>query len=559
MKIVKQIIKSLLLVVMLYPTVDHLQAQVTVGSSIKPSRAALLELKTQQESGAVASVSDSRNATSTTGGFLLPRVELVSISTLEPFIADDDSDFVNNTNSLKEKLAGLMVYNITSNGGSLYPAVYSWNGANWVTSQPNDAVSSITGQPKAFSFYESGLETANELEFKVDGLGTWTYQWYQITGNNVHVRIGKPVGEIETIYPTNAAAVAAGAKTSKFKPQAILKGTTKNANNTGFYRFYCIAESSLGAKLTSDIAEVAVGCGAKDNLGEWISFMCFNLGATKLTIADQIGHMMSPVNDMHGGHYYTAGEEQVYGDLYQWGRIGDGHEKRELAFTPGGQTPGNQVMYNVATPPTFMSGNMIGPIQAYPAWQVDPNDNTYYGKFILSDWAQNYNWAFNLPAVVIDQLWRDGRFAANDPCAKIKDDGLTYETYYPPQDGISGADTNWRMPSQHEWGSIFRGGSITGSRTTATANTWDWNPTNGRGMEIKPDGETTTLFLPANGLRNYYNGWLYYQSWHGYYWSTNIIGNNAIYLTFYGYGDDRVLPASIHARGFGFALRCIKN
>jgi hypothetical protein len=70
----------------------------------------------------------------------------------------------------------------------------------------------------------------------------------------------------------------------------------------------------------------------------------------------------------------------------------------------------------------------------------------------------------------MDILWRTGRFAPNDLCAKIKSDGLTYETYYPETDGISSANTNWRTPSQDEWGSIYKSGTVSGSLATATAN-----------------------------------------------------------------------------------------
>ncbi|MDR2004413.1 MAG: hypothetical protein LBQ74_15405, partial [Prevotella sp.] len=436
-----------------------LQSQVTIGSGIPPSRAALLDLKTRQgAAGTVSSVSDDDNVTSGLGdgGLLLPRVKLVSISTLEPFIPTSDPDFTANTDNLKERLAGLMVYNITNNGvgSTLYPAVYTWNGAIWVTSQANEAVSSITGQPQKFTFYELGTETAAPLTFTVDGLGTWTYQWYQVTGNNVHVRIGTSVGQAGTIYTNTTTANAAGANTASFTPQAVIKGTTRNANYTGFYKFYCIATSTLGAELTSDIAEVAVGCGAKNNAEEWISFMCFNLGATNLTIAAQKGHTMtfSPANDADGKHYYIANEENLYGDLYQWGRIGDGHQKRGAAqgFTAGQNTAGtNQVAYGSG--PTYEDGNLIGTSQRYP-WRQVARSTAHYGMFITTGSGQNYNWAYNLLANQIDQLWRTGRFAANDPCAKIKADGLTYETWYPAQNGISGANTNWRTPSQDEWG-----------------------------------------------------------------------------------------------------------
>ncbi|GAB6122044.1 fibrobacter succinogenes major paralogous domain-containing protein [Dysgonomonas termitidis] len=538
----------------------QLQSQVTIGSGLEPRRAALLDLKTRQgAAGTVSSVSDDANITSGLGdgGLLLPRVKLVSISTLEPFIPTSDPDFTANTDNLKERLAGLMVYNITNNGvgSTLYPAVYTWNGAIWVTSQANEAVSSITGQPQQFTFYELGTETAAPLTFTVDGLGTWTYQWYQVTGNNVHVLIGTPIGGSGTIS-------GIGATTTSFTPAGALKGTTRNANNTGFYKFYCIATSTLGAELTSDIAEVAVGCGAKNNAGEWISFMCFNLGATDLTIAAQRNHPMTNIlNDSDGRHYYIAGEENLYGDLYQWGRIGDGHQKRGAAqgFTVGANTAGtNQVAYGSG--PTYEDGNLIGPTTRYPWRQVARTDATHYGMFIYGTGSgQNYNWAYNLLANQIDQLWRTGRFAPNDPCAKIKEDGLTYESYYPAQSNNindGSADTSWRTPSQDEWGNLYKGGTVSGFSSTATANTWVWYNTNGRGYEIRPDGATTTLFLPANGTRSYGSGSLYGQGVNGYYWSINIISTDAYGLHF---NSGSVYPAYSIYRAEGIALRCIKN
>jgi hypothetical protein len=269
----------------------------------------------------------------------------------------------------------------------------------------------------------------------------------------------------------------------------------------------------------------------------------------------------NPANGTDGRHYYIDGEENLYGDLYQWGRIGDGHEKRGATqgFVAGSNAAGtNQAAYGSG--PTYEDGNLVNSTsQRYPWRQVDRNDATHYGKFILTTAAQTYNWAYNLPADQIDQLWRTGRFEVNDPCAKINADGLTYTTYYPPaatSGGITGANTNWRTLSQDEWGSLYKGGTLSGSPGTATANSWAWYSTNGRGYEIRPDNVTTTLFLPANGYRSYGSGYLYSQGTSGYYWSISIISANAYYLSFNSSG---VNPANSSYRAYGFALRCIKN
>ncbi|MDR1653222.1 MAG: hypothetical protein LBS01_06170, partial [Prevotellaceae bacterium] len=198
-----------------------------------------------------------------------------------------------------------------------------WNGTHWVSdcAAPKTYAAALM-QPKAFTFYENaeGNDVPVPLVFGAGGSSAMSYQWYKITGNNVHIRVAQKC----------TASDGSGFATNAFTPTSVIKGTTRNANNTGFYRYFCVGKNATNDSVVSNIAEVAVGCGAKNLQGEWLSFMCFNLGATELTIAAQKNHSMtfSTPNDADGRHYYIAGEEQLYGDLYQWGRIRDGHEQR---------------------------------------------------------------------------------------------------------------------------------------------------------------------------------------------------------------------------------------
>lgn len=106
-------------------------AQVTIGSSREPSNAALLELKTQDAINP-ATVTDDANITSTKGGFVLPRVKLKDLNTLEPFIPLSDQDWLNaSTSKIKEKHAGLMVYNINT-ASPFAQGIYTWDGGKWV-------------------------------------------------------------------------------------------------------------------------------------------------------------------------------------------------------------------------------------------------------------------------------------------------------------------------------------------------------------------------------------------------------------------------------------------
>jgi hypothetical protein len=259
----------ILLSAFLWLAATGVKAQVTIGLDKEPAKAALLEIKTKEPPEEAFIITDDKNITSADGGFLLPRVKLVSTTTLEPFISTGDLEWTNNTNSLKARHAGLMVYNLTNTGnGVLYPAVYTWDGEKWTTSSANPSVFAVISQPEPFTFYETGKEAVQPLTYEVDGTGApFTYQWYQITGNNLHVRIGQPVTQ------------GTGGDTASYTPTQVIKGTTADATKAGMYRFYCIAENQHGTKLESQVAEVAVGCGAKNSFGEWITFMCFNLGA----------------------------------------------------------------------------------------------------------------------------------------------------------------------------------------------------------------------------------------------------------------------------------------
>ncbi len=101
----------------------NVAAQVVIGTDTPPVKGALLELKTQ-EAGA-------DNVTSTKGGLVLPRVKLVSLTTLQPFIDVNDPDWLQNaTTRIKEKHVGLVVYNLTTTA-PFVEGLYVWDGKGW--------------------------------------------------------------------------------------------------------------------------------------------------------------------------------------------------------------------------------------------------------------------------------------------------------------------------------------------------------------------------------------------------------------------------------------------
>lgn len=114
----KEITMKIIYSFLLLSTSISVSAQVTIGSIIKPSKAALLELKTQE--------SDQQNVTSTVGGLILSRVALEDRETLEPFIEPTSENY----EVAKHDHTGLFVYNV-SNNDKFIPGLYCWDGAKW--------------------------------------------------------------------------------------------------------------------------------------------------------------------------------------------------------------------------------------------------------------------------------------------------------------------------------------------------------------------------------------------------------------------------------------------
>jgi hypothetical protein len=185
--------------------------------------------------------------------------------------------------------------------------------------------------------------------------------------------------------------------------------------------------------------------------------------------------------------------------------------------------------------------------QYWPTQQIK-SGTTGYGNFITGvATSNNNNW--NPVSATADQLWRSGRFGPNDPCARYRVNGMYTDLTSNEEPG-----TAWRLPSISDWGEIYKGGGISGTVATATANTWFWNSSRGKGIEIRPDGKTTTLFLPANGYRPA-GGSLYYQGTAGSYWSTTTSGVNASALVFNGYN----VTLSFYTRATASGIRCVKH
>ncbi|NDV47920.1 hypothetical protein D0T49_12780 [Paludibacter sp. 221] len=425
------------------------KAQVTIGADKAPETFSALEV------------------VSTTGGFRLPQLTTKQRDAL--VVSGED---------LAE---GLTIYNITTK------CTDTWNGTAWISNCGSNVAPQITTQPRKFNWKETtgvgtllGIGTdAATISVAATGVVPLTYQWYELTAN------------------TNAApAPIAGETAAAFTP---------DLSALGMRRYYCQVTDANGNSINSDIAEVAIGCGAKTVSGGWSKFMCYNLGATVTTIAAQKS-TSSPVYT-YGGTTASPAERNsaVFGDLYQWGRTRDGHEKR----TSGTSTT---LATDVTTGGTTTDGVTTGGI------------NTF-----IRATSYPYNWTTD---AIANLNWRNQKNSTYDPCP-----------------------AGWRVPTQGEWSDIFRGVSAPGAAKTAVANTWEWHAAaNGTaGYEIKPDGETTTLFLPAAGYRYNGNGELYNVGSGANYWSGSLSSTYSLSLYFNG---SSVCPTDISYRALGFSVRC---
>jgi len=250
--------------------------------------------------------------------------------------------------------------------------------------------------------------------------------------------------------------------------------------------------------------DVKVGCPVKTISGSWLTFMCYNLGAA------------TGVQSLTPAQQAAAPAANNYGDLYQWGRVADGHQ---LRTSPSYPTNDNVTPENGVVSSPNLNGN----------GQVDPTFEAY-GKFIKNNnSATFYDWR----SPQDNTLWYNNGKTVNDPCP----------------DG-------WRVPTQAEWGSIFLGGAISDAPGAATVNKWTWNNSGTYGYLITPLGNSeATLFLPAGGLRNSDTSSLSSITLYGYYWSSSVNGSKANYLAF---TNSNVSPgSSIYFHAVGNSIRCV--
>lgn len=429
-----------------------LRAQVTIGDTTKPNEFSVLEL-----------------ISNNTAGLRMPR------------LTTEDRDNMTITPEFvleKENLAkGLTIYNTTID------CLEFWNGVKWV---PN-----CKGQTPYVPVIE-------DTDAKVGSCVPYmfTYQMMELTATHSSAT---PLS-YQWVVDGKVITGATGDKYSYVPPADIDLITDDSGNQLKIVTITC--QMMIGADLKQTppyrltVVKATKGVLSPIYVNAWkdgsdterikLAFAHVNLGAENVT---------NPC--------------ECLGDMYQWGRRDDGHEKR-------------------TSPGSWVTGG-IGNIDLDSYGQVASTDDMY-GKFIFStaqDWRN--------PS--INTLWGDGT------------DG-----YFQDKANGDPCPAGWKIPSQKQWGAIYKGGILTGAPGAATANNWfeigTWTADGAVGNLVE-----SALFLPAAGYRNNSGGSFDEIGTGGYYWSSTIGSGGAYRLYFH---KDNVVPGNTQfRRAIGHPVRCV--
>jgi hypothetical protein len=317
-----------------------------------------------------------------------------------------------------------------------------------------------------------------------------------------------------------------------------------------------------------------------------VRFAKYNLGAdpTLDNPKKQIEYLANPSN---------TDLVRVLGDLYQWGRVADGHEKRDaVQYSTSGALSGNDL--NTAT------GQVANDYGAAVYNKADTDKK--YGHFIKS----NGDWRTQK-----DDLWGNGEGLNGNPdnhggIRKIEDNKYYQNTNWVIP-GNNPCPDGFRVPTQDEWERICNYDCNPGSRNSSTniatntdltwvtvaggkksdswsdisiggfaiydAEEWKAATTNSGGYFYNVDWSSSTnmkrlyddkapeplIFLPSAGIRVCNSGSLSEKGVGGYYWSSTVVDTKAYNMYFGIMLGTIAVNTTEYARANGMSVRCVEK
>jgi uncharacterized protein (TIGR02145 family) len=518
-------------------------AQVTIGSDKEPPAYSLLEL----------------DAGSNKGGLHLPRLTTAERDAL----------------SLDADAAGLLIFN-TSTG-----CLDIWTGSTWKSQcestlprgvnpsfEENGRYAlygkilfdvnngAVSAYPEPYNSYPADYPHTCDLSSNL----TYTYTLKSLPENSytfssAQFVVDDPTGLLAS-YSTNTDTTV----TLTFKSLADVKTAVGNADRTNAKKITITAffldnrGSKKKVELVVRVQNAPVGCSVRKvadptssspTVSGWRTFMCYNLGANP-----DYGDPIKQKSYIPSPNIGSSTDRTVYGNLYQWGRVGDGHQRRDLSIENVWPIDHSGVTSGFTEDPV---PNNAANINTTTGQVLETDDR--FGKFIRRI-SGNLDWIAGTDTVY-NNRWNIGteaspKKAPADPCP-----------------------VGWRVPTRTEWASIYGtttncGAGITCYTTNAKVNKWEHNlavpptgETGTHGISLTPSkgatnttyGTSPTLFLPAGDDRSYDLATINTDGTTSIYWSSTVSNSLLAYRFLCNITNVNLSNAS--PRSSGLSVRCV--
>ncbi len=205
----------------------------------------------------------------------------------------------------------------TLTGKSCFDIVYSNNNVNGCTSLTSRASQKTDFSLTAVQDPSLGAVTrpytgTQVYAFKVSGSGVSNVRFIAMdTDGDIVESVTPQANYSGTVSNGTTCKVTVVYKSSL---NTSLRGlTAATAKQMKLYAVYTLSGTDRAVELNIRLQDCSC-CGAMTTSGTWLAFMCHNLG---------VEESLDPFTHVEG----------LYGDLYQWGRKMDGHEKRYSGTT----------------------------------------------------------------------------------------------------------------------------------------------------------------------------------------------------------------------------------